>query len=592
MKNILYVIITLLAIMAFETGCQKNNHLDPADTVESDLINGVNDSLNAIATQDSLEAIQAVLDSLAAVAEAADSIATAAAQVLQDGSPIPDPMQSIDPPQVVNTTTETDPTDPNTICTVQTVQYAPEIGEQFLYDPTSDIMWVGNLFIYGSILNGGYTPIVIENRASIVISASLFAAGDPVSIEIESSSLSAYREAISQLLGQASGAVNVGEMSYSIEEVYSEEHLRVMLSAGLEVGKWFDIAASYNFNDQSVKSRVIVKMVQPYYSIDMDIPASISAWFNEPENVNPEQFGGTSPVYISSIKYGRMILFMIESSREVEEVKRSVNAGLNVWRINGSFELESEDQEVLEQSNMKALVIGGSGSDAVSATSVEGVAQYIENGGEFSIDSPGAPLAYILRFLADNSIAKVVLSSDYQVRDCITTEDPVEPEILSVTPFGGDPVYLCYNHTNDSQKLGKFPFCTAETQLITIGSDIYAQVNGFIGGGASLPFDNSYGSCEGAINELIHIYSIPEDYIFLGIESDVYSRTFYVDETKDDFDYPPIVDGELVSVYEAVTQTEGRELPCYDDAMIGNPFWRSHLRIYFNPLELRVLRIE
>ncbi len=586
MKNILYVIITLLAIIAFETGCKKNNHLDPADTIEDGLINGVNDSLNAIATQDSLEAIQATLDSLAAIAAAADSIATAAAQALQDGSPIPDPMQSIDPPQVYNTTTETDPTDPNTICTVQTIQYAPEIGEQFLYDPTSDIMWVGNLLVYESILDGGYTPIVIENRASIVISASLFAAGDPVSIEIESSSLSAYREAISQLLGQASSAVNVGEMSYSIEEVYSEEHLRVMLSAGLEVGKWFDIAASYNFNDQSVTSRVIVKMVQPYYSIDMDIPASISSWFNEPENVNPEQFGGTSPVYISSIKYGRMILFMLESSREVEEVKSALNAGLNVWRISGSFNLETEDREVLEQSNIKSLVIGGSGTDAVSATSVEGVAQYIENGGEFSIDSPGAPLAYTLRFLADNSIAKVVLSSEYQVRNCITTEEPVEPEILSVTPFDGEPAYMCYFHASGNKRLGLLPIFQVETQLVTIGSDIYARITGEI---HSLEINT--GTARGTLDEFIHLYSVPDDYIFLGIKSDVYSSAFYIDDDEDDFDYPEVYGG-LINSFEAVTQTDGRDLPCESDAMITNPFWRSHLRVYFNPLELRVLRIE
>jgi thiol-activated cytolysin len=145
----------------------------------------------------------------------------------------------------------------------------------------------------------------------------------------------------------------------------------------------------------------------------LDLPPNESpgSLFYELPNLN-----STSPVIVSSIKYGRMVLYTIESNSSITDVQSAFNASFSSADANGNVDY----QNIINNSKIEALVIGGSGADAAGAVSgPAGVYEFITNGGNYSADSPAAPLAYTLRYIRkDFPIARIVLSSEYNIRTC------------------------------------------------------------------------------------------------------------------------------------------------------------------------------
>ncbi len=142
-----------------------------------------------------------------------------------------------------------------------------------------------------------------------------------------------------------------------------------------------------------------------------------------PPNENPgllftalPELNSTSPGIVSSVKYGRMVLYTVESNYQETDIHSAFSASFNSSDADGN----ADYQKMLNESSIKAAVIGGSGADATKVVSgPSGVHEYITNGGDYTADSPAAPLAYTLRYIKnDFPISKVVLASEYPVRTC------------------------------------------------------------------------------------------------------------------------------------------------------------------------------
>ncbi len=91
---------------------------------------------------------------------------------------------------------------------------------------------------------------------------------------------------------------------------------------------------------------------------------------------------------------------------------------------------------------MSALVVGGSGDGGVKpVTGVAGLLEFLIEDANFSTTTPGAPIAYTMRYLKDNSVASIVLNSEYTIRNC---EEKGEERTLTpapvTQPYDGCPV--------------------------------------------------------------------------------------------------------------------------------------------------------
>lgn len=114
---------------------------------------------------------------------------------------------------------------------------------------------------------------------------------------------------------------------------------------------------------------------------------------------------GQSPVYLSSIAYGRTAVIAFESTYSENEVRAALNAKLG-WNFGlttagGGFGVWHET--ALSNTRFSGYILGGSGADAARAfDGLDAVKDYIANGGDYSRSSPGSPISYQLTNVQEN----------------------------------------------------------------------------------------------------------------------------------------------------------------------------------------------
>jgi thiol-activated cytolysin len=209
------------------------------------------------------------------------------------------------------------------------------------------------------------------------------------------------------------------------------------------IGSAASIAASFNFNRESVRSRFLVKYTQGYYTVDIDQPANPSALLSptvDPEEVREKIPPTSPPLYVSSITYGRMVVFTFESDYSATEMGAALEFAYR-GGVDVSGDVSVTYKDIVSSSKITAYILGGSGGDAAqSIDSYEALMEFIKSGGDYSRDSPGAPIAYTLSYLRDNAPARLSLTEEYSIRDCARVSQKVRVTLdsIRVDKAGGD----------------------------------------------------------------------------------------------------------------------------------------------------------
>lgn len=312
------------------------------------------------------------------------------------------------------------------ICIVRSYKVAPGFTEFATLDPRSNIFFPGALIDGNSITDGSYRPLVYE-RKPITISTSLTGIeGTPV-ITVDHPNLSNVRTAINELLSREVKTKTPAQIFQTTKEVHSTTHLKVALEASYNSG-FTKVNGMFDFERNTQTTKIMSKYMQIYYTLDVDPVANPSDFFKSAPD--PVLFEGVSPVYISSVSYGRMLLFSLESTRTNTEVQAAVEA---VYAAK-SGSISTDYREVLDETTINVTVLGGSSEDAVQVVTggADGIAEFIKRGAEYGPDSPGVPLAYKMSYLRDNSLARLVLSSEYQVRKCRPAYLEFEVDLIKI----------------------------------------------------------------------------------------------------------------------------------------------------------------
>lgn len=326
-------------------------------------------------------------------------------------------------------------------CTRANLQETEQFAEIVAFAANSGSMFPGAIVGGKTIETGLFTPRVFD-RAPLTFSASLEGVVDgAVSAELEMPTLSSFREAMAEILGQEIVGNTPADIHSQIEEVYSHEQLG--LAVGLDVG-WLngDIAASMRFDDSQTRSRFVVQFTQTYYTVDVDPPGT-AADFLAPsvtlDDVKAE-IGDDPPTYVSSVSYGRTVYFAATSELSSQELRAALDFGFKgTVSVDGSVSLTHE--EVLQNSEITAFILGGDSTVAVQAVyGVDELREFIQSGGTYSAESPGAAIAYKLAYLHDDSPARFSLTTDYEVEECsrVTQNVRVALNNLTVVGDGGD----------------------------------------------------------------------------------------------------------------------------------------------------------
>jgi len=320
-------------------------------------------------------------------------------------------------------------------CTTQNLTETRQYDRVVAYAANSDSLYPGALVSADSVVTGLFTQIALP-RAPSTISVSLENLAGSKQATVADSSLSGYRDALTKILdAQVTGSTPANIYS-EIEQVHTENQLNMAL--GVEASWGLGIASlktSFNFNDQKTRSRYVVRYTQAYYTVDLDAPQSPSAVFAP--NVALADIEGKidaqhPPVYVSSVTYGRMVVFTFESQYSAEEMAAALN-----FAYSGGVDVKGDVsvtyKDIISQSNITAFILGGDGGTAAQTIdSYEALINFIKTGGNYSKTSPGAPIAYKLSYLKDNSPARMSFTTDYDVKDCVRVSQRVRVTLKSI----------------------------------------------------------------------------------------------------------------------------------------------------------------
>ncbi|MFN8406714.1 MAG: thiol-activated cytolysin family protein [Sphingobacteriaceae bacterium] len=304
-------------------------------------------------------------------------------------------------------------------CKTEIITKTVAFDEQLLLAPGADVIYLGSVLDAGSLPTGSYRPIIPIKKRPIKISISLQGVNGGVE-KLTNATLNDTRQAISNMLNQAITGEQPSEIVYNVNQIYSEDQLRLAIGANFSLNKLADIKTSFNFNDNNQKTRVVAKILQKYYTVDMSIPDD--GIFVE-ETPDPAKFGPYSPVYISSLTYGRMGLFFLESAYSINELSTALEGTLTYLTQAGittnGANISPSYKDILNASMIKVFTTGGSGEAAVEAIrGYDGFVNFIKSGGKYSQNSRGTILSYQLRNLSDYTIFQTKLTSTYEVKTC------------------------------------------------------------------------------------------------------------------------------------------------------------------------------
>jgi hypothetical protein len=298
----------------------------------------------------------------------------------------------------------------------ETKQYDKVIA----FAANSHTLFPGAVVGGNSIQTGLFVPKVLP-RAPIDISASLEGVVDgPISATLDEPTMSAYRDAMAQILDAPLIGNTPAAITFDIEEVYSEEQFGLAVGLGVE---WMtgEISASFGWEEQDTKSRFGINFMQTYYTVDMDVPSTPSDFFADDVTLDDvkQVLGHDPPAYVASVSYGRMVYFTVNSSFSSEEVRAALEWGFEAGWVDIEGSVSLTHSEILAESQITAFVLGGNGDLAVhTINGAEGLREFILSGGSFSHQSLGAPIAYKLHYMADNTPARFSLTTDYTYTEC------------------------------------------------------------------------------------------------------------------------------------------------------------------------------
>ncbi len=324
-------------------------------------------------------------------------------------------------------------------CITTTYNLRKNFEDIAILRPTQGIIWPGAL-VKGnqSMMDGLPEPITLP-RSSVTFRIDLPGIGEngnkTVKDPINSNVQSAIDEALEWWNANAyqEGYVNASSSSYKVETAYSSK--QIALNVGLNT-EWAtgDVSAQFDYQSNEEKTVVMAVYKQAFYTITFDYPQSPESVFRGDVSlgeIKDAMNNSVPPAYVQNVTYGRIIMFRMETSykatkAEIESAFKYA-AGVSV-----DLTVEAKYKQILANSTMELIVLGGNAavsSSAVTARNANDLVPIIEGeNAVYSRNNPGVPISYTIRYLRDNSLAKLGYTTEYTATECssVKTYDDID----------------------------------------------------------------------------------------------------------------------------------------------------------------------
>ena len=323
------------------------------------------------------------------------------------------------------------------VCTETTYGLQKNLTEVAILRPTQGVVWPGALVkANGTLLDGTPEPFTLA-RAPMTLSIDLPGMTDQGRIVVDRPSNSSTQGAVNEALEwwnanrYEEGYVNAAQTSFKLTTSYSLEQtsLDIGLGAGWAAGT-ADVLLSQTTNEEKRSLTAVYK--QAFYTVSMDTPPSPEAVFGGSvslSDVEQAMNAAAPPAYVATVTYGKIIMARMETTLQTS--RRAAEAAFHYAMsaktyVEGS--LDAEEVRALQESTIEIVVIGGNAATATEVVAgtptavVEGIQRVIRGeNAVYSRSNPGVPIAYTVRHLRDNSLAKLGYTTEYTATECTVT---------------------------------------------------------------------------------------------------------------------------------------------------------------------------
>jgi hypothetical protein len=336
--------------------------------------------------------------------------------------------------------------------TLEPVPNAPEgvsgsrlAGGTFVNDQTElailktfpDVIWPGSLVQGRSINNNEFAPIALPRAPGRIRVATEFVTGTSAVKykdlpKVDGGAVDGAREEIIRSLNAED---SVGSMALSHAVASTAREGMVKLGIAYK-GASFQGDASASLNQAYNENTIYAKFTQVFYGVTFEPdPAAADPFFASGVTVSdvarwaqPEN----PPLYISEVKYGRILLLSFTAAMSKKDIEAAVNASYSGFK--GAFGASLKDR--VNRMRIEVLSVGATGEVARAPLLITGLdtvadalAKYIDAGLKYKISTnPGAPIAFTMRYVGSRGAAHGPLT--LAVAQMITDNSP---EVVSLT---------------------------------------------------------------------------------------------------------------------------------------------------------------
>ena len=258
-------------------------------------------------------------------------------------------------------TQETNPREDGTswTCRTRVVDMATAPQEFVLFSQQA----TGTSVYPGALLQGNDESLQLDppdriplDRGGGTVVIDLFTGEDqPTDVTVDEVTAASITGAVNELVGTRT--LKPDRFTYESTRVEAAEELR--LAMNLKYDTWVtSVDASFKFGSDTSSERWLIKLVQPFYTINFQPPNDPAEWFAPGvTSADLARYAGEDnpPVYVSSVTYGRLVYLLLESTLTRTEIESAIefSKGAVDGTATGSWFSE------LEETTITAMVYGG-----------------------------------------------------------------------------------------------------------------------------------------------------------------------------------------------------------------------------------------
>lgn len=337
---------------------------------------------------------------------------------------------------LVNDFLDTSPPNQGTVvgCQIRDYDLFSNFDDVAILRPTNGVIFPGALVVGNQgMLDGSPTPLSL-GRAPMTLRLDLPGIGIKGNIDVNNPNNSEVNAQLDDALewwndnAYQQGYVNASNSSYQAATSYSSTQLS--MDIGLNVA-WAsgDFASQLNYETNTQRRVASIAFKQVFYTVTMNTPSSPGSVFNSDVRLSDVQSilnAETPPAYVSSVSYGRILMLRMETTNMDTSIDLRAVLEYSSGVISASGTVNSTYDQIVQNSSISLITIGGNaevGLSSINTASIEGGPGSLNHviTGEnavYSRDNPGVPIAYAIRYLKDNSLAKMGYTTDYRVEEC------------------------------------------------------------------------------------------------------------------------------------------------------------------------------